>query len=187
MRRLDGGVALLVALVAGACAPTPVKRGQRAAAEEGGAPTAEEGDAAAGANATDDARGREPAGGGGGGSGALGGRGASGGAAGAGAGGSGGLDASAGGGRGGSGGREDGTDARTAVSEDAGGATGCGDAPPWKPGEYPPGARVTSGTPAHLYECKEFPFDGWCGIVAYEPGKADAPWMDAWTDLGACP
>ena len=36
------------------------------------------------------------------------------------------------------------------------------------------------------YQCKPYPFSGWCGIAgAYEPGVGSA-WQDAWTALGAC-
>jgi hypothetical protein len=36
------------------------------------------------------------------------------------------------------------------------------------------------------YECKPYPFTGWCGLAsAYEPGVGFA-WQDAWTPLGTC-
>jgi hypothetical protein len=65
---------------------------------------------------------------------------------------------------------------------------GACNADPWRPGEpYTDGNRVTNGTPTHVYECKPWPFSGWCPIAAYEPGKTGAPWEDAWLDVGACP
>src|SRR6266545_2150980 len=37
-----------------------------------------------------------------------------------------------------------------------------------------------------VYQCKPYPYSGWCGIAgAYEPGVGSA-WQDAWTSLGAC-
>jgi hypothetical protein len=67
-------------------------------------------------------------------------------------------------------------------------AADCAGAQPWRGGEpYKDGTRVTHGTPAHVYECKPWPFSGWCPMAAYEPGKTDTPWSDAWIDLGACP
>ena len=49
---------------------------------------------------------------------------------------------------------------------------------------YNPGDVVqNNGT---NYQCKPYPFSGWCGISgAYEPGVGFA-WQDAWTSLGAC-
>jgi GH18 family chitinase len=35
------------------------------------------------------------------------------------------------------------------------------------------------------YQCKPFPFDGWCDSVGYIPGVSPV-WEDAWTLLGAC-
>jgi hypothetical protein len=64
----------------------------------------------------------------------------------------------------------------------------CGMAQPWMAdGAYKEGAQVTHGTPPHVYQCLPFPNSGWCPMSAYEPGKAGAPWMDAWKDVGPCP
>eukprot|EP00804_Cyclotella_cryptica_P023830 CCRYP_019479-RC/>CCRYP_019479-RC protein AED:0.04 eAED:0.04 QI:278/1/1/1/1/0.85/7/1325/805 len=47
---------------------------------------------------------------------------------------------------------------------------------------YQPGDKAAlSGL---IYECKPFPFNGWCGD--YEPGNANKPWGDAWILLGEC-
>ena len=35
-----------------------------------------------------------------------------------------------------------------------------------------------------IYECKPFPFNGWCGD--YEPGNTAKPWSDAWILVGEC-
>ena len=35
-----------------------------------------------------------------------------------------------------------------------------------------------------IYECKPFPFNGWCGD--YEPGNTAKPWGDAWILVGEC-
>jgi hypothetical protein len=64
----------------------------------------------------------------------------------------------------------------------------CGMAQPWMAdGDYKDGTQVTNGTPPHVYQCLPFPNSGWCPMSAYEPGKAGAPWMDAWKDVGPCP
>jgi hypothetical protein len=37
-----------------------------------------------------------------------------------------------------------------------------------------------------LYECKPYPYSGWCGVsTAYAPGSGYA-WTDAWTLVGPC-
>jgi hypothetical protein len=75
-----------------------------------------------------------------------------------------------------------------ASSNSAPASVTCSDAVPWKSGEsYGGGKRVTHNAPPHIYECKPWPFSGWCPMAAYEPGKTDAPWTDAWIDLGVCP
>jgi hypothetical protein len=64
----------------------------------------------------------------------------------------------------------------------------CGDAPLWQSSAaYKEGDRVTAGSPPHVYQCKPWPYAGWCAIAAYQPGEPDGPWADAWTDLGPCP
>jgi hypothetical protein len=49
---------------------------------------------------------------------------------------------------------------------------------------YKAGDRVQNQ--GNAYECKAYPFSGWCGLGgAYEPGVGFA-WQDAWTKIGAC-
>ena len=50
---------------------------------------------------------------------------------------------------------------------------------------YVAGSKVKSGT--KRYECKEYPYSGWCNGAAwaYAPGTG-AYWADAWYDRGAC-
>jgi len=59
----------------------------------------------------------------------------------------------------------------------------CAETPNWSARKYDAGERVQSA--GKLYECKPFPYVGWCGLDAYEPGKGQA-WSDAWTLLGSC-
>jgi len=37
----------------------------------------------------------------------------------------------------------------------------------------------------NYYQCKPYPYTGWCNISAYEPGTT-AYWQDAWILLGSC-
>jgi hypothetical protein len=91
------------------------------------------------------------------------------------------------GGRGGTGGSSTGGTTGTGGASGTGGSSGgCSDVAVWKAGTYKGGDEVKNGTPAHRYRCREYPFEGWCGISAYEPGGG-GPWMDAWVDRGACP
>jgi len=64
-------------------------------------------------------------------------------------------------------------------------ASDCSAISDWTLGkQYPGGSRVESG--GNIYECKPWPFSGWCGIgSAYEPGVGIA-WQDAWTLVGPC-
>jgi hypothetical protein len=49
---------------------------------------------------------------------------------------------------------------------------------------YASDERAQSG--GNLYQCRPYPYTGWCGIsAAYAPGTGYA-WMDAWTLVGAC-
>jgi predicted chitinase len=49
---------------------------------------------------------------------------------------------------------------------------------------YQGGARVQNR--GSLYQCRPFPYSGWCGIGGgYEPGAGDY-WQDAWTLVGTC-
>ena len=183
--RLAGGLVLAL-MVELACSPTPVRRG-RGSSVDSGATATDGGDAAAGGG-IGGLGGGGAGGSGGDDSGGSGGGGGAGGSGGADSGGTGGSGGDGSGGTGGAGGDEPdaGGSGGTAGSGN-GGASGCSDIPPWKPGAYKGGDRVSNGTPPHQYRCKDFPYEGWCGNVAYEPGKPDAPWMDAWDDLGRCP
>jgi hypothetical protein len=59
----------------------------------------------------------------------------------------------------------------------------CSNVPTWAAGSYEGGARVRNAV--SLYECKPFPYSGWCGMPAYAPGAGFA-WTDAWTLIGPC-
>jgi hypothetical protein len=60
----------------------------------------------------------------------------------------------------------------------------CSSTPGWSMRPYEPGERVM--VEGNLYDCKPWPFSGWCGIGdAYEPGVGWA-WREAWTLVGAC-
>ncbi|MCH9698677.1 MAG: lytic polysaccharide monooxygenase [Gammaproteobacteria bacterium] len=50
-------------------------------------------------------------------------------------------------------------------------------------GEYQPGT-IVKGRDNHRYQCKPFPFSGWCNLAPayYEPGLGYA-WQDAWIKL----
>lgn len=51
-------------------------------------------------------------------------------------------------------------------------------APAWQENAgYKGGDQVSSANA--IYECKPFPFEGWCGLKPYEPGIGFA-WSDAW-------
>src|SRR5437868_5335718 len=65
-------------------------------------------------------------------------------------------------------------DAVTSTSQ----ALECGTLPSWSLHAYTSGDRVKDNGKA--YQCKPFPFSGWCGAsAAYEPGVGFA-WQDAW-------
>jgi predicted chitinase/chitodextrinase len=62
-------------------------------------------------------------------------------------------------------------------------AAGCA-AKPYAPGSYNAGDKVTVDGKA--YECKPWPYSGWCSVGGpYAPGTG-AHWGDAWTLLGSC-
>lgn len=68
---------------------------------------------------------------------------------------------------------------------DAGTPVTCANAPAYVLGtQYMPGARARNV--GSLYQCRPYPYSGWCGQhPAYEPGVGYA-WMDAWTLVGRC-
>jgi hypothetical protein len=53
----------------------------------------------------------------------------------------------------------------------------------WAQGTYAAGSIVKSS--GSVYQCKAFPFSGWCGQAGYQPGIS-AAWKDAWTLLDSC-
>lgn len=59
------------------------------------------------------------------------------------------------------------------------------DVPAYQPGAwYGAGERVQAD--GNLYECKDWPYTGWCGVgPAYAPGTGWA-WQDAWLLIGPC-
>src|SRR6266496_2985398 len=59
----------------------------------------------------------------------------------------------------------------------------CTNVPQWAVGTYSGGDRVQNN--GVLYECKPFPFSGWCGQIGYQPG-VDPAWSDAWTRIDDC-
>ncbi len=65
-------------------------------------------------------------------------------------------------------------------------ANACNSTPQYvENGGYKAGSTVTAG--GRRFECKPFPFSGWCNGAAwaYAPGTG-AYWADAWVDKGAC-
>ncbi|WP_119395910.1 glycosyl hydrolase family 18 protein [Salinibius halmophilus] len=56
-------------------------------------------------------------------------------------------------------------------------------AQPWQQDYNYQGGEVVENQDAR-YECKPFPYNGWCGLSAYEPGVGFA-WTDAWTLVGS--
>lgn len=49
---------------------------------------------------------------------------------------------------------------------------------------YAAGDVVTAG--GKTYQCKPYPYSGWCGMgAAYAPGSGFA-WSDAWNEIGSC-
>jgi hypothetical protein len=64
----------------------------------------------------------------------------------------------------------------------------CGPALPWSAGSrYAAGSKVTAGHPVRVFQCRPWPFEGWCPMAAYQPAKIGGPWLDAWVDEGLCP
>src|SRR5215212_7361038 len=60
-------------------------------------------------------------------------------------------------------------------------ALSCAGVSPWAARPYVAGERATHGS--KVFECKPFPYTGWCGQREPEVGLG---WQDAWIDLGAC-
>jgi predicted chitinase len=74
---------------------------------------------------------------------------------------------------------------RGADDESERGAQATCSAPAYRGGTaYKAGDRVTAG--GKTYECKPYPYSGWCTIAgAYDPGTGFA-WRDAWTEITSC-
>ncbi len=61
---------------------------------------------------------------------------------------------------------------------------------PPEPGKYPPYAAGTAyaagdkvtGADGNTYECKPWPFTGWCANASYAPGETPF-WTDAWDKI----
>lgn len=54
--------------------------------------------------------------------------------------------------------------------------------PPYVEGSsYNAGDKVSHN--GKNYECKPWPFSGWCGAKGYEPGHANGNWVNAWIEL----
>ncbi|MGL4602144.1 MAG: immunoglobulin-like domain-containing protein [Plesiomonas sp.] len=69
---------------------------------------------------------------------------------------------------------------RIAVELTSSNGGGSGDYPAYEPGKnYQGGDKVTNN--GHIYECKPFPYSGWCGGSSshYAPGQG-SHWKDAW-------
>ena len=65
-----------------------------------------------------------------------------------------------------------------------GGGGSCSGLSGWQQISYSAGALITEG--GRKYECKPYPYTGWCGGgTNYKPTSGFA-WQDAWNDLGAC-
>src|SRR6266542_2984885 len=71
----------------------------------------------------------------------------------------------------------------SALGRAAGALIDCTNLPQWTVKTYVGGDRVQNHAVA--YECKPFPFSGWCGQIGYEPGVA-AAWADAWIRVDDC-
>ncbi len=71
------------------------------------------------------------------------------------------------------------------VSGASGSTTGgsCDGVGTWSLKTYKEGDRVQAG--GKLYSCKPYPYEGWCGLSAYEPAKGTY-WEQAWTLAGGC-
>jgi hypothetical protein len=67
--------------------------------------------------------------------------------------------------------------------QEEGDASACDELPEWQVTTYSGGTRVQNND--KIYECKPYPFSGWCGQVGYEPG-ATLYWQDAWILIGPC-
>lgn len=53
----------------------------------------------------------------------------------------------------------------------------------WTAKTYKGGDRVQAA--GKLYECRPYPYEGWCGLSAYQPVQGTY-WAEAWTLVGGC-
>lgn len=58
----------------------------------------------------------------------------------------------------------------------------CADIDDWVGSGYEAGSQVQHN--GRKYQCKEWPYDGWCNQGGYEPGGPNSD--DCWIDLGSC-
>lgn len=61
--------------------------------------------------------------------------------------------------------------------------TSCDSLPEWTVKSYSGGDRVKHG--GSVYECRAWPYSGWCGEVGYEPGVT-IHWQNAWLLIDTC-
>jgi len=59
---------------------------------------------------------------------------------------------------------------------------------PWKANTpYKAGDRVFQIADLRVYQCRPWPYEGWCPLPTYEPGdESTGYWRDAWVQLGYC-
>jgi hypothetical protein len=69
------------------------------------------------------------------------------------------------------------------VGDTASALISCSGLPEWQGQTYAADARVQHGGKA--YQCKPWPYSGWCGQAGYEPGVT-ASWSDAWILVDTC-
>lgn len=68
---------------------------------------------------------------------------------------------------------------QTATTVTVNPSSGGGDYPAYAPGtDYKAGDKVSHN--GSDYECKPWPYTGWCKEAAYEPGHANGNWVNAW-------
>lgn len=57
----------------------------------------------------------------------------------------------------------------------------------WAPNvQYEAGARVFQVSDLRVYQCRPWPYTGWCSQAPYEPGGPTGYWPDAWIHIGYC-
>lgn len=66
------------------------------------------------------------------------------------------------------------------VKADGGVTPPPGDYPPYQAGHSYQAGDIVVGNDSNLYECKPWPYTGWCASASYAPGDS-LYWQDAWT------